>query len=115
VAEPSRIGDLLDQVPGLARHLREARLVRAWTTIAGPAATRSHAEAIEDGVLRVSVDSSGWLHRLTLEEAQLLARCRQAAPEVTLRAIRFHLAPPSAPAQGAVSGALPEGQSEVSS
>jgi predicted nucleic acid-binding Zn ribbon protein len=115
MAEPSRVGDLLHRVPGLTRHLREAELVRAWAAIAGPAAARSRADAIEDGVLRVAVDSSGWLHRLTLEEPRLLLRCREAAPDVALRAIRFHLAPSPDSPQGAVSGALPEGQREVSS
>jgi hypothetical protein len=38
----------------------------------------------------VSVESSGWLHRLTLEEPRLTARCREIAP---IRGIRFRLAP----------------------
>lgn len=89
MAEPVRVGDLLAAVPGLAGWLAEARLLRTWPEIAGPAAARSRAECIESGVLQVAVDSSGWLHRLTLEETAVLARCRQVAD---IRAIRFHLA-----------------------
>ena len=63
----------------------------------------------------IAVDSSGWLHRLTLEEPRLLLRCREAVPDVALRAIRFHLAPALSSPQGAVSGTLTEGQREVSS
>ena len=108
MAEPSRVGDLLALVPGLAARLderrREIRLVRAWPEIAGAAAPRARAEAVEAGVLRVAVDSSGWLHRLTLEEPRLLARCRAIAD---IRGIRFYLAPPAA--AGAPPGSVPRG------
>jgi predicted nucleic acid-binding Zn ribbon protein len=79
--------------------LAEARLLAAWPAVAGGAAARTRPEAVEDGILRVAVDSSGWLHRLTLEAPALLARCREVAPTVPLRGIRFHLAPlaPDAP------------------
>ena len=113
MGEPTRIGDLLDLIPGLTRRRREADLVRAWPALAGPAARRSRAVTIENGVLTVAVDSSGWLHHLTLQEARLLAHCRQAAPDVPLRAIRFHLAPPS-PGPACRRGAASEVQREVS-
>ncbi len=91
MAEPIRIGDLLGALPGMSERLAEARLLRSWPGIAGVvAASRSHAERVEGGALHVAVESSGWLHRLGLEEAALLTRC-QAIAEV--RAIRFHLAP----------------------
>ena len=90
MGEPVRVRDVLSALPGLAERLAEARLLRTWPEVAGPAAARSRAEAVEDGCLRVAVDSSGWLHRLTLEEPALLDRCRAIAP---IRAIRFHLAP----------------------
>jgi hypothetical protein len=101
MAEPVRVRDLLEALPGVAERLAEARLLAAWPEIAGPAAARSRAEAVEEGVLRVAVDSSGWLHHLTLDEPALLARCRAAVPTTALRAIRFRLAslaPPGAPA-----------------
>lgn len=91
MGEPVRVRDLLAALPGLGERLAAARLLHAWPQVAGPdAAARSRAEAVEDGCLRVAVDSSGWLHRLTLEEPDLLARCREIAP---IRVIRFHLAP----------------------
>jgi predicted nucleic acid-binding Zn ribbon protein len=101
MSEPVRVGTLLSALPGLAPRLAEARLVAAWAEIAGPAAVRSRAESLEGGVLRVAVASSGWLHRLGLEEAALLARCRALVPAADVRAIRFHLAPLSA-AEGEV-------------
>jgi hypothetical protein len=94
VAEPVRIGDLLGSLPGLNDRLAEARLVETWPLIAGPAGARSRAEGVEQGVLQVAVDSSGWLHRLTLEEARLITRCREIA---AIRAIRFRLAPSQDP------------------
>jgi predicted nucleic acid-binding Zn ribbon protein len=90
MGEPVRVGELLGTVPGLAERLGQVRLLAAWSAIAGPAASRTRAERIEGGCLHVLVDSSGWLHRLTLETPVLLARC-QAVAEV--QAIRFHLAP----------------------
>jgi predicted nucleic acid-binding Zn ribbon protein len=102
MAEPVRVGAVLATLPGLAGALAEARLLAAWPALAGGAAARTRPEAVEDGVLRVAVDSSGWLHRLTLEAPALLARCREAAPTVPLRGIRFHLAPlaPAGPGPG---------------
>jgi hypothetical protein len=102
VAEPVRIGALLGSLPGLADRLAEARLVESWAAIAGPAGARSRAEGIDQGVLQVAVDSSGWLHRLTLEEPRLTARCREIAG---IRGIRFRLAPP--PERGADAGQNP--------
>ncbi len=104
MAEPVRVRDLLEALPGVAERLAEARLLAAWPEVAGPAAARSRAEAVEEDVLRVAVDSSGWLHHLTLDEPALLARCRAAVPTTALRAIRFRLAsltPPGAPAPAA--------------
>ena len=90
MGEPVHVRDVLAALPGMAERLAEARLLQAWPAIAGPAAVRSRAEAVEGGCLQVAVDSSGWLHRLTLEEPVLLERCRVLAP---VRGIRFHLAP----------------------
>jgi Dna[CI] antecedent, DciA len=93
MGEPVRVGDLVVALPGVAERLAEARLLAAWPELAGPGGARSRAESVEDGVLQVAVASSGWLHRLTLDEPALLARCRDVAPAVSLRAIRFRLAP----------------------
>jgi hypothetical protein len=90
VPEPVRVGELLGSLPGLPDRLAEVRLIQSWAAIAGVAGTRSRAEAVDQGVLQVSVDSSGWLHRLTLEEPRLTARCREIA---AIRGIRFRLAP----------------------
>jgi predicted nucleic acid-binding Zn ribbon protein len=90
MAEPVRVGQLLGTLPGMATRLAEARLVARWPELAGPAGARSRAAHVEAGVLHVLVESSGWLHRLTLEADTLLARCRTVTD---VRAIRFHLAP----------------------
>jgi predicted nucleic acid-binding Zn ribbon protein len=99
VTEPVRVGELLASLPGLpdgwAEARAEARLIETWSAIAGPAGARSRAEGVEQGVLQIAVDSSGWLHRLTLEEPRLVARCREI---VAIRGIRFRLAPPPDPA-----------------
>jgi hypothetical protein len=101
MSDPVRVGTLLGHVPGLKDWLAEARVVAAWPAIAGTAGARSWAEGVEHGLLQIAVDSSGWLHRLTLEEPQLLARCREIAP---IRGIRFRLAPPRASVVPVVEG-----------
>jgi predicted nucleic acid-binding Zn ribbon protein len=109
VADPVRVGEMLGSLPGLADRLAEARLVERWPEIAGPAGTRSRAEGIDQGVLQVAVDSSGWLHRLTLEEPRLITRCREIA---AVRGIRFRLATPPAagPGVGRTPSPGPEGE-----
>jgi predicted nucleic acid-binding Zn ribbon protein len=96
MSSPIRVGEVLATLPGMAERLAEVRLLAAWTEIAGPAAARSRAEGIEGGVLQVSVDSPGWLHRLNLDEPRLLARLHAVAPASGVRAIRFRLGPPGA-------------------
>lgn len=98
MAEPVRVGELLGTLPGLHDRLAEARLIETWPLIAGAAGARSRADGVDQGVLQISVDSSGWLHRLTLEEPRLIARCREIA---AIRGIRFRLAPPPDPGAGA--------------
>jgi hypothetical protein len=88
MGEPTRVGEILAAVPGMAERLREARLIAAWPALAGAAGPRSRAERVERGVLHVAVASSAWLHRLTLEEPRLRERCRAVAD---IHAIRFHL------------------------
>jgi len=113
MAEPIRVGELLAALPGMAERLAEARVLQAWPKLAGPAAPRTRAERVDAGVLHVAVDSSGWLHHLTLEEARLLARCRAIAD---IRAIRFHLAPlgaaPPSDGSGSALPADPKGGAE---
>ncbi len=91
MGEPVRVGEVLRVMPGLADRLGAVRLLAAWPGIAGAAAPRTRAERVEGGCLYVAVESSGWLHRLTVEEPRLLARCRHVLPDV--RAIRLYLAP----------------------
>jgi hypothetical protein len=111
MGEPVRVGDLLVALPGVAERLAEVRLLAAWPELAGPGGARSRAESVEDGVLQVAVASSGWLHRLTLDGPALLTRCRAVAPTVSLRAIRFRLAPLTE-SQAAVRADGPAGEPE---
>ena len=113
VAEPVRVGDLLVEMPGLADWLAEARLVAAWPTIAGPAGARSRAGGRGTGrSAGRRWTAPGWLHRLTLEEPRLIARCREIA---AIRAIRFRLAPPPDAAARAARNPLPAVEGEVRS
>jgi hypothetical protein len=106
---PVRVSDVLAAaVPGLGEHLLVERIRARWAEVVGPeGARRSRPERLRDGVLAVQVDSSPWLHELTLRSGELLARA-QAAHGGRVTALRFALgrlprpaaarpAPPDAP------------------
>ncbi len=97
MGEPTRVSALLATLgPPLAEGVSHASLAAEWASLVGPAvATRTHPLRLEDGWLHVAVENSAWLHELTLQEAELLARLRRA---VDLRGLRLHLAPLPPPA-----------------
>ncbi|MBI2461371.1 MAG: DUF721 domain-containing protein [Candidatus Rokubacteria bacterium] len=92
MGEPTRVSVLLAGLgPPLAERVRHARLAAEWATLVGPAVARHAAPLhLEDGWLHVAVDSSAWLHELSLKEEELLAVLRRVAD---LRGVRLRLAP----------------------
>jgi hypothetical protein len=82
---------LANAVPGLDQHLAVERIRARWADIVGPVGGRhSRPSAIRQGVLTVDVDSSPWLHELTLRAPELLARV-QAAHGRGVTSLRFAL------------------------
>jgi hypothetical protein len=96
---PVRVSKLLAiALPGLEQHLLVERIREQWAGVVGPdGARRSRPESLRQGVLTVAVDSSPWLHELTLRSGELLARV-QASHGGAVTALRFALGRlPSAP------------------
>lgn len=65
---------------GLAAKLEEHRIIAAWPEIAGPQiAAHAAATEIRAHTLRVAVDSSPWLHELSLLKPVLLSKLERFA------------------------------------
>lgn len=93
MGEPTRVAELLASLGGpLADGVRHGRLAAEWTSLVGPAvAAHARPLRVEDGWLHVAVESSAWLHELSLQQEALLGRLRRVAAD--LRGLSLQLAP----------------------
>jgi hypothetical protein len=75
---------------GLESKLAEHRLILAWPQVVGPQIA-AHAAPIEirGKTLRVVVDSSPWLHELTLLKPLLLGKLARHAEGALVQDVRF--------------------------
>lgn len=75
---------------GLTAKLEEHRLIAAWPTIVGPQiAAHAVPTEIRSQTLRVSVDSSPWLHELSLLKPVLLTKLERFAGRRVVRDVLF--------------------------
>lgn len=96
-SRPVAIKDVLD---GILRDLGGGKVPRAgtigeaWVKAAGEPAAR-HAKPVDtrEGVLVVHVDSSSWLHKLTMEKAGILARLKNELGEGPVKDIKLRIGP----------------------
>jgi hypothetical protein len=78
---------------GIARELREHRILARWRELVGEAlASRTWPDGLERGVLWVRVKNSSWLHQLSFLRDELVVRLNQELGDPPLvREIRFHV------------------------
>ena len=92
---PVAIKDVLDGILGSlggGKVLQAGVLGDIWARAAGEAAAKHAKPAdIKEGVLVVHVDSSGWLHRLTMEKAGILARIKNELGEGPVKDIKMRI------------------------
>lgn len=83
---------LLDR-HGIARELREHRILARWRDIVGPSlADRTWPDGLDRGVLWVRVKNSSWLHQLSFLRDDLVVRLnRELGDPPLLQDIRFHV------------------------
>jgi hypothetical protein len=75
---------------GLTAKLDEHRLIAAWPKVVGPQiAAHATPRDVRGKTLWVVVDSSTWLHQLTLLKPQLLAKLRPHTGKADIRDVRF--------------------------
>lgn len=86
------LAGLLDR-HGVARELREHRVLARWRDLVGDAlADRTWPDGLDRGVLWVRVKNSSWLHQLSFLRDDLVTRVNQEMGDPPLvREIRFHV------------------------
>ncbi|MFA5339527.1 MAG: DUF721 domain-containing protein [Candidatus Omnitrophota bacterium] len=92
---PVAIKDVLD---GILKNLGGGKVSQAgaigavWAKAAGDAAAK-HAKPVDikEEVLVVHVDSSSWLHRLTMEKAGILAKIKSELGEGPVKDIKLRI------------------------
>jgi hypothetical protein len=88
------IGGLLGK-HGIARELREHRILARWREIVGETlADRTFPDGLERGVLWVRVKNSSWLHQLSFVKDDLLVQiAKELGDPPIVRELRFHIGP----------------------
>ncbi|MFA6356691.1 MAG: DUF721 domain-containing protein [Candidatus Omnitrophota bacterium] len=67
-------------------------LSKAWVRAAGENSTKhTRPVDIKDGVLVVHVDSSGWLHQLTMEKIKILSRMKDEMGVDVIKDIKLRI------------------------
>jgi len=86
------VAALLDR-HGIARELREHRILARWREIVGPTLSdRTWPDGLERGVLWVRVKNSSWLHQLSFLREDLVARLnRELGDPPLIQDLRFHV------------------------
>ena len=75
---------------GLEGELAGARAVEVWPRVVGPRVA-SHARAVgfQNGVLRVEVEGSAWMHELSFLKHQVLQAINRELGSRRVRDVRF--------------------------
>jgi predicted nucleic acid-binding Zn ribbon protein len=91
----ARVGEILPRVieiMGLEDRFEEAKLIRGWAGIVGPAiAKKSRPRAIKEGILFIEVVSSAWMQELWYRQKQIIERIATKYPRVKITGIRLEI------------------------
>ena len=90
-----RLVEDLFKARGLESKLVEHRLMQAWPQIVGPQiAAHAAPTEVRANTLRVVVDSSTWLHELTLLKPILIEKLRRSTGGAIVRDVLFTIGDP---------------------
>jgi predicted nucleic acid-binding Zn ribbon protein len=91
--DPATLGETLSGLTsslGWDTTLSQSELLSAWQEVAGPeVAAHSTPTGIEDGLLRVSCDSTAWAAQLRLMRTQILTKIAERFPVARIENIAF--------------------------
>lgn len=92
--EPHQLGSVVDNwttAMGWTSPLAQSDLIAAWREIAGTeTAEHTTPTGIEDGVLRISCDSTAWATQLRIMRTEITTRIAQRYPEAGVQSIQFN-------------------------
>lgn len=94
-AKPIAISEAMEAVLkglGGGRGPQAGSVSAAWAKAAGEDGLK-HARPVDmkDGVLVIHVDSSGWLHKLTMEKMRLLSKIKEEVGEESVKDIKLRI------------------------
>ncbi len=77
---------------GIAKEVREHRLLLQWDKVVGPrVADRTLPDRLEKGVLWVRVETSSWMHQLSFMKEEIIAKANELCGEEVVKDLHFHL------------------------
>jgi predicted nucleic acid-binding Zn ribbon protein len=96
-AKPIAISEAMEAVLrglGGGRGPQACSVSAVWAKAAGEDGLK-HAKPVDikDGVLIVHVDSSGWLHKLTMEKIQLLSKIKEGLGDDIVKDLKLRIGP----------------------
>ncbi len=91
--EPRGLGDVIETLTdelGWSSPLAKSELIEAWAEVVGEeTAKHSNPVGVEDGVLTVRCDSTGWATQLRLMRGEVLLHIERRYPDAGVEGIRF--------------------------
>ena len=90
------VADLVDEIEsgyGIARQIREHKLVTGWHEIVGErVAARASPDGLSRGVLSVRVSNSAWMHELSFLREAIVQKANEVCGGGSIvRSVRLHL------------------------
>ena len=93
--EATHIGDILSKHMGTLAGRADLELLSLWKTwteaVGEEVARHTRPKAFKGALLLVTVDSSVWIHHLSMMKDEIMARINTQLGEDTLREIRFSI------------------------
>jgi predicted nucleic acid-binding Zn ribbon protein len=91
----THIGDILSKSVGALAGRADLELLSLWETwteaVGEEVACHTRPKAFKGTLLLVTVDSSVWMHHLSMMKHEIIARINKKLGEETLREIRFSI------------------------
>lgn len=87
------VGDIIKKLK-TGRGLQAEALSACWATIIGEENLR-HAKPVDlrEGILIVHVDSSSWIHKLSMEKPRILIKMKEKIGEGIIKDIKLRIGP----------------------
>jgi len=89
------IKDILNSALGKYRPAKDMNMTKIWdiwdTAVGKPIAMNAKPDAFKDGVLRVNVSSSAWIHQLKFLEKEMISNINRQLDSNIIGQLRFKI------------------------